>query len=51
MRVPTNTLNPLILLWSAVYVSALLSLYTFAAGILARRSPAKSIRNHLGLKP
>jgi len=56
MRTPINTISPLILYWSMLYVLALLSLYTYIAGILARsrdaaRSPAKSIRNNRGFSP
>jgi hypothetical protein len=47
MRTPINTISPLILYWSILYVLALLSLYTYIAGFLARsrdavRSPANN---------
>jgi ABC-type lipoprotein release transport system permease subunit len=50
MRVLTNTISSLIQFWSVAYVSALLSIYTFIAGILARnraaaKTPAKPIRS------
>jgi hypothetical protein len=56
MRILANTISPLINLWSAVYVSALLSAYTFVAGMLAHnraaaQSPAKPIRKQLWIKP
>ena len=56
MRALVNTVNPLIQLWSAVYVSALLSIYTYFAGVLAHnqdtvKSPAKTIRSDRGNKP
>ena len=56
MRMPMNTISPLILLWSMIYVLALLSIYTYIASVLARsrdavKSPAKPIRSNLGLSP
>jgi hypothetical protein len=55
MQTPTNTISPLMLFWSMIYVLALLSIYTCIAGFLARsretaKSPAKPIRNDLGFK-
>ena len=53
MRVPTNTLSPLIHYWSAMYVSALLSVYTLGVLALSRTAklfPAKPIGSHPGLK-
>ena len=49
MRTPINTISPLILYWSIIYVLALLSIYTYVAGILVGnrnsvRTPAKPIR-------
>jgi len=41
MRTPTNRISPLILLWSMIYVLALLSLYTYIAGFLARSREAR----------
>lgn len=51
-----NTISPLILYWSMLYVLALLSLYTYIAGFLARsrdagRSPAKSNQKHPWIQP
>jgi hypothetical protein len=56
MRTPIHTISPLILYWSMLYVLALLSLYTYIAGFLARnreaaRTPAKPIRSSRGLSP
>jgi hypothetical protein len=56
MRLPTNNVSPLMLLGCIVYVLALLSIYTFFAGIRARsrdtaRTPAKPIRNNRGFRP
>jgi hypothetical protein len=36
MHEPTNIMKPVTHLWSAAYVLALLSIYTYIAGILAR---------------
>ncbi len=53
MRLPMNTVSPLMLCWCAVYVLALFSV--FVAGILARsrpaRSPAKPVRSKGGFSP
>jgi hypothetical protein len=56
MRTPINNISPLIQYWSMLYVLALLSLYTYIAGFLARsreasKSPAKPIRNIPGFSP
>jgi len=40
MRAPANIMNPVTHLWSAAYVLALLSIYTYIAGFLARRREA-----------
>ncbi len=56
MRTPMNTISPLILYWSIIYVLALLSIYTYVAGILggnrnSTRTPAKNlIRSNRGLR-
>jgi hypothetical protein len=36
MQTPTNTISPLMLFWSMIYVLALLSIYTCIASFLAR---------------
>jgi hypothetical protein len=41
MRTPINIISPLIHYWSMLYVLALLSLYTYIAGFLARSREAK----------
>jgi len=46
-----NTISPLILYWSIIYVLALLSIYTYVARILvgnrnSSKTPARTIGNH-----
>jgi len=55
MRVPTNIISPVTLFWSTAYVLALLSIYTYIAGILARsrdagRSPRKTNQKQLRIR-
>lgn len=46
MRTPMNNISPLILYWSIIYVLALLSLYTYVAGILVgNRNSTKTPAN------
>jgi hypothetical protein len=56
MRTPMNMISPLILLWSMIYVLALLSLYTYIAGFLARsrdagKAPRKTNQKQLRIQP
>lgn len=56
MREPTNIISPVTRLWSAAYVLALLSIYTFIAGFLARsrdagKAPRKTNQKHLRIQP
>jgi hypothetical protein len=56
MRTPNNIISSLILLWSMIYVLALLSIYTYIAGFLARsreaaRPPRKTNQKHLRIQP
>ena len=45
MRESANIISPVAHLWSAAYVLALLSIYTYIAGILARSRHQNQPRN------
>jgi hypothetical protein len=56
MRTPANILSSVTHFWCAAYVLALLSLYTYIAGFLARsreaaRPPRKTNQKHLRIQP